>query len=126
MFPQNESNGASKLHELQKKVELLERRLAQLEAIINSGAPDTAQLSRVPGVVKSKPSNAQLTTTPFSLRPVENSARIEAGISTELEIRDKNLIQLLNEEIGKYPGVNFGGDLVVMTNPFPAIVRQTL
>jgi hypothetical protein len=103
-------------------VELLESRLAQLEARLNPGAPNLTQLPSLPEVGDETVNNIRAKPARYCFRQVENATKIRNGITSELEIRDKSLIQLLKDELGKYPGVHFDGDLVVVASPFPAIV----
>jgi len=58
----------------------------------------------------------------YTFRRVYNPDTGEQDAYSEIEIEDELLIQLLKTEIGKYPGVNFDGELVYMRSPFPALV----
>jgi len=58
----------------------------------------------------------------YTLRPVRDPSRVERGVTSELEIKDANLIKLLKNEIGTCPGIDFNGKVVLMESPFPAIV----
>ncbi len=57
---------------------------------------------------------------------MNDSDKIESGVTRELEITDESLIHLLGDAIGTYPGVNFDSGLVVIPSPFSAIVRNSL
>lgn len=60
----------------------------------------------------------------YTLRPVRDSSKVERGVTRELETKDANLIKLLKNEIGTYPGIDFDGKVVLMESPFPAIVSH--
>jgi len=48
----------------------------------------------------------------------------DKGAYSALDIEDPNLIRLLKDEIGKYPGVNFDSDIIAMRAPFAALVHN--
>lgn len=60
----------------------------------------------------------------YTFRRVYDPEIGDKGAFSELDIEDPALIQALKSEIGKYPGVNFDGDMVAMSSPFAALVRH--
>lgn len=48
----------------------------------------------------------------------------EKGAFSDIEIQDEQLIQLLKELIGKYPGLTFDTDMISMLTPFPALIHH--
>jgi hypothetical protein len=62
----------------------------------------------------------------YTFRRVWNPETGEKGAYSELDIEDDGLIALLRSVIDKYPGVSFDGELVNMSAPFAAIVRNTI
>ena len=61
----------------------------------------------------------------YTFRRVYDPETGDKGAYSELDIEDPTLIQELKHEIGKYPGVNFDGDMVTMTNPFAPLVSRS-
>lgn len=104
-------------------VAALEERIAQLEAMMGGSSSLVAggQFATKELTVPN-PNNTSLKDVVYTLRPVRDSRKAENGITSELEIRNSDLIHVMNEEIGTYPGVDFEGNVVLMENPFPAVV----
>ncbi|RYP83495.1 hypothetical protein DL770_005385 [Monosporascus sp. CRB-9-2] len=130
-------------------LERLEQRLARLEALVE--ALSLEHTDGIPGIkpVRSNqepPSNsleAQILmphhehkgvearscgTSPrnpaFLFRKVEDTENPKNGATSELEIKDLDLILLLDEVIGRYPGVNFKASLVIISSPFAVLVHN--
>ncbi|KAK3319660.1 putative 26S protease regulatory subunit [Cercophora scortea] len=60
----------------------------------------------------------------YTFRRVYDPASGEKGAYSELEIEDPALIQVLKNEIGKYPGVNLDSGIIAMQNPFSPLVHN--
>ncbi|KAI1840596.1 hypothetical protein JX266_013200 [Neoarthrinium moseri] len=127
-------------------IELLEKRIAQLEAAVNQSASKDAATDseddspryrnilrmwdKKAGAFKDTLVGAKTFITPetkntaYTFRRVYNPDTGEKGAYSEIEIEDEKFIQLLKTHIGKYPGVNFDGDKVYIPSPFAAIIHK--
>ncbi|RYP56141.1 hypothetical protein DL771_012086 [Monosporascus sp. 5C6A] len=130
-------------------LERLEQRLARLEALVE--ALSLERTDGIPGIKSVRPNQelssnsleAQIlmphyenkeaearscgtspTNPAFLFRKVEDPEKLKNGITSELEIKDLDLILLLDEVIGRYPGVNFKASLVIISSPFAVIVHN--
>src|SRR5690349_2493345 len=107
-----------------RHLDVLDKRIAQLELLISgSSSPNsTERLATEKPIVHSLKIVSENAT--YTLRPVRDLSKVERGVTSELEIRDANLIKVLKNEIGTYPGIDFDGKVILMESPFPAIVSH--
>ncbi|RYP17984.1 hypothetical protein DL765_004203 [Monosporascus sp. GIB2] len=130
-------------------LERFEQRLARLEALVEALSLERADV--IPGIIpiglnQELPSNsleAQIVmphyenkqvearscdtsarNPAFLFRKVEDPENLKNGVTSELEIKDLDLILLLDEVIGRYPGVNFKASLVIISSPFAVLVHN--
>ncbi|KAI9689742.1 MAG: hypothetical protein M1822_009624 [Bathelium mastoideum] len=129
---------------LKQQIESLEKRLAQLEAWVrplslgalaalsapgSNGDMLTGEVRHAASSSRGNCLEAQFEDSgpqkkAYTLRDVGDPDKIEMGLTKELEISDLDLIRLLKEVIGRYPGVNFNSSLVVIPSPFAAIMHN--
>lgn len=60
----------------------------------------------------------------YTFRRTYNPETGERDAYSDIEIEGPELIRVLKEEIGKYPGLSFDTDIVTMISPFPAIIHN--
>ncbi|CAJ2512025.1 Uu.00g076500.m01.CDS01 [Anthostomella pinea] len=132
----------------QKYIDLLEKRISQLELAVNETASKTTEDSKDDtkwtyvvalrewdnstasykdkNVAESLLKKEQLKDVAYVYRRVVYGTYSgEKRAYSEIELEDPKLVQLLKSEIdNKYPGVNFDGNTVYMQAPFPAIIHN--
>ncbi|CAN8102858.1 unnamed protein product [Discula destructiva] len=136
-----------------KYIELLERRIAQLELLVNKPAAATAAADAAKEEKPKDNSNRyryilrkwdkdagahkdeEVPSDWFEKPKNQDSAYVyrriydpdtgEKDATSEIEVENDELIKVLQDIIGKkYPGISFDTETLVMSSPFPAIIHN--